>query len=225
MRWDGIHLFSVGHSTRPWADFVRLLSRHGIRTLVDVRRFPRSRRHPHFDGRAMAAALSEAGIAYRSLEGLGGRRPGLGAGSPNTGWRDPGFRGYADHLRTAEFLEGLERLRESASQAPTAVMCAEALFWRCHRQLIADAVVARGGQVIHLVSEQEATPHVLTPFARLDGEVLTYLDPEAMEQLRLPIATGAEPPAGVTRSAARRSGRAARPSAPRKGRRPRRPGR
>jgi len=225
MRWDGIQLFSVGHSTRPWAEFVRLLSAHGIRTLVDVRRFPRSRRHPHFDGEAMAAALPGAGVAYRSLEALGGRRPGLGPASPNTGWRDPGFRGYADHQLTAEFLQGLEQLREMASQAPTAVMCAEALFWRCHRQLIADAVVARGGRVVHLVSEREATPHVLTPFARLDGEVLSYPDREAARQLSLPIAGGAERPAVVTRSAGRRSGRAVPPSGPGKGRRPRRPGR
>jgi uncharacterized protein (DUF488 family) len=161
---------TLGHSTRSWEDFVALLRRHGIRRLVDVRTFPGSRRYPHFGSDAMREALAREGIAYEHAPALGGRRR-PAPDSPNGAWRSEGFRGYADHMRSDTFAEAIAHLEEEAREMPTAIMCSEAVPWRCHRTLISDALVARGDEVRHIL-DAKASPHTLTRFARVvDGEV------------------------------------------------------
>ena len=166
-------VYTLGHSTLPLEDFLALLRAHGIAAIADVRRFPASRRHPHFSREALAAALARAGVAYTWLHGLGGRRAGQ-AGSPHVAWRNPSFRAYADHMETAEFADGLSRLLALGSAGAIAVMCAEAVPWRCHRQLIADALLARGIEVRHVLSTVPPEAHRLTAFARLEGERVVY---------------------------------------------------
>ena len=168
-------IYTIGHSTRPLGVFVALLKSHAVAQLADIRSVPRSRRHPHFAGDALAASLAGAGITYRHFASLGGlRRP--RRDSPNGAWRHAGFRGYADYMQTEEFEKGLTDLLEFARNGDTAIMCAEAVWWRCHRQLTADALVARGIEMGHITSEGAATPHALTEFARVvDGKV-TYPD-------------------------------------------------
>ena len=164
-------VYTLGHSTLDLDAFLALLARHGIAGIADVRRYPASRRHPHFGREALAASLTAAGIAYDWLPALGGRRPAR-KDSPHVGWRVDSFRGYADHMDSAEFAAGLARLVELAAARPTAIMCAEAVPWRCHRQLIADTLVARGVDVVHVVGAGES-PHRLTAFARVaDGRVV-----------------------------------------------------
>jgi uncharacterized protein (DUF488 family) len=175
-------VWTVGHSTRSWEDFLDLLRGHDITLLADVRRFPRSRRHPHFDADALASALTAAGIAYLGAPGLGGRRP-THAGSINGGLTDPGFRGYADYMQTAAFARELDTLVERAGRDRLALMCAEAVPWRCHRSLIADALLARGVIVTHILDARRATPHRLSAWARVDGQRVSYpslldVDPE-----------------------------------------------
>lgn len=166
--------YTVGHSTRPEEEFLALLGQAGITQLIDVRAFPSSRRHPHFNQGALREWLPDAGIAYRHLPGLGGRRPPV-PGSRNAGWRDPSFRAYADHMASAEFRAGLAELETAARHAPTTVMCAEAVWWRCHRQLIADALVARGWRVEHLGVGGSPRTHTLTAFASVEADgTLTY---------------------------------------------------
>jgi len=164
---------TLGHSTLPLADFLALLERHGIVALADVRRFPASRRHPHFAREPLAGALERAGIAYRWFPDLGGRRRGR-PGSPHVGWRNASFRAYADHMDTAAFDQAVAALLAFAGAQPTAVLCAEAVPWRCHRQLIADALAARGVEVRHVLGAAAPEPHRLTPFARLEGTRLVY---------------------------------------------------
>src|SRR5437870_10641503 len=142
-------IYTVGHSTRSLETFLALLAEHQIRLLVDVRRYPASRRYPHFAQEPLAAALEAVGIAYRHDADLGGRRAAR-RDSANTAWRSAGFRGYADYMETPAFEDALARLRELARARPTAILCAEAVPWRCHRQLIADALVARGEEVGHI---------------------------------------------------------------------------
>ena len=175
-------VFTVGHSTRPIAELLALLAEHGVRTLVDVRRFPGSRRHPQYSRDALAASLAEAGIQYVHEPGLGGRRAAR-PDSPHTAWRVEAFRGYADYMETPEFQAALERLiRRAEDQAEgqtVAILCAEAVPWRCHRRLISDALVARGVQVMHILSPGRAEPHELDPNARLlPGGRLLYAGPE-----------------------------------------------
>ncbi len=159
-------VFTVGHSTRTWAEFRELLREHGIEQLVDVRRFPGSRRHPHFARESLSRALSEAGIEYSHEPDLGGfRQP--RPESPNTAWRSKGFRAYADHMDSPEFQEALSRLIGLASRSTVAIMCAEATPWRCHRQLISDALVARGHEVIHVLGPGKSDSHNLNVNARL----------------------------------------------------------
>ncbi len=166
-------VYTIGHSTRPLDEFVALLHAHGIRQLADVRTVPKSRRHPHFAGEALDRSLASAGIAYRHFPGLGGlRKP--RRDSPNAAWRHEGFRGYADYMETPAFAEALEELIAFARAAPTAIMCAEAVWWRCHRQMIADALVARGVEVRHVTSAGAAAPHHLTRFARVEDGRVTY---------------------------------------------------
>lgn len=166
-------LWTIGHSTRPIEEFVGLLQSHGIQLLVDVRTIPFSRRNPQFHQEALAQSLREAGLQYRHMPELGGRRK-TRPDSVNVGWRNAGFRGYADYMQTQEFWDGLEELVNIGQQSPSAVMCAEAVPWRCHRTLIADAMVIRGWTVHHIISASSLKTHTLTPFAKPDAGRLTY---------------------------------------------------
>ena len=166
-------ILTIGHSTRTIETFVELLGAHGVKQLVDVRTIPRSRYNPQFNGDALTAALHESGIRYTSMKELGGLRHAR-KDSPNTGWRNPSFRGYADYMQTPEFAAGVAALIEMAGREQTAIMCAEALPWRCHRSLIADALLVRGCVVEHIMSASERKTHSLTSFARVRGERITY---------------------------------------------------
>ena len=166
-------VYTLGHSTLALDAFLALLRAHDLTGLVDVRRFPASRRHPHFGGDALAASLAGEGISYAWIPQLGGRRTPR-RDSPHVGWRVEGFRGYADHMETREFADGLARLLVLAAERRTAVLCAEAVPWRCHRRLLADALLARGVEVRHVMSATKLDPHELTAFARVDGERVVY---------------------------------------------------
>jgi uncharacterized protein (DUF488 family) len=166
-------LWTIGHSTREWDVFVGMLHEASIACVVDVRRFAGSRRNPQFSPVSMAPALEAAGIAYLPMPEFGGRRVAQ-AGSPNGAWRVAAFRGYADYMATAEFGLARERLMHEATLARCAVMCAEALWWRCHRRLIADDFVARGWQVWHLMAPGKQQSHPLNPAARMQDGVLRY---------------------------------------------------
>ena len=170
---EQISIATVGHSTHPIEEFVGILQAHGIRQLVDVRTMPRSRRVPQFNKENLAASLQAAGILYRHMPSLGGLRHPK-RDSTNTGWRNASFRGYADHMQTPEFRENLEELIELAAQSPAAIMCAEAVPWRCHRSLIADALMARDISVTEILSAKQSRPHALTPFAQVSGTEVTY---------------------------------------------------
>lgn len=175
-------IFTIGHSTRPIDEFLRILQAHGIQRLIDVRTIPRSRHNPQFGQENLAASLRAASIDYRHMPGLGGlRRP--RRDSINAGWRNASFRGYADYMQTPEFQENLEELMDAAADSSTAIMCAEALPWRCHRSLIADALVARRMPVLEIMSAAKAQPHALTAFAKVNGREVTY--PSGDENMRL----------------------------------------
>jgi uncharacterized protein (DUF488 family) len=166
-------IFTIGHSTRPLDDLTGLLARNGVTQLADIRTVPRSRRHPQFAIDALSSSLPAVAIAYRHFPGLGGlRKP--RPDSTNTAWQHPGFRGYADYMGTREFEEALMALIAWNEAAPTAIMCAEAVWWRCHRRLVADALVARGVEVRHITSAAEPRPHTLTEFSRIEGGLVTY---------------------------------------------------
>jgi uncharacterized protein (DUF488 family) len=166
-------IHTIGHSTRTADEFRALLQAHGITGVADVRAVPRSRRLPHFSREALAGSLAAHGIAYVHLAGLGGlRKP--KPDSPNAGWRHQGFRGYADHMGTREFVDAFEALLAFADGRQAAIMCAESKWWQCHRQLVADALVARGIEVRHVMSERAAPLHELTPFARITGSTVRY---------------------------------------------------
>jgi len=165
--------FTVGHSNRSLVDFVAILKAHGIARVLDVRRYPASPKWPHFNAAALAAGLAEAGIDYAGLPEIGGRRRPR-PDTPHVAWREESFRGFADFMDTPEFAEGLARVERLAAEKPSAILCAEALPWRCHRSLIADALVARGWDVRDVISEREAREHRLPRFARLEGERVVY---------------------------------------------------
>jgi len=166
-------VYTVGHSTRAPDAFIALLQAHGVTHLADVRTVPRSRHNPQFNADALARALSDRGIAYTHLPGLGGFRK-ANAGASNAGWRNASFRGYADYMQTPAFAENLARLLALAQKDVVAIMCAEAVPWRCHRSLVADALVVRGVRVEEIVSELKTTVHKVTPFARIEGTTITY---------------------------------------------------
>lgn len=166
-------LFTIGHSTRSIEEFIGLLEAHEIQVLVDVRRFPASRRYPHFNGADLARSLEAVGIQYQHMPALGGRRP-TKPDSLNRGWRNVGFRGYADYMQTSEFWRALEELMDLAKKRRTAIMCAEAVPWRCHRNLIADALVTNGWRVQHILSATRMDTHALTSFATVSGHRLLY---------------------------------------------------
>jgi uncharacterized protein (DUF488 family) len=164
-------VWTVGHSTRSGEEFGQILTAHGIQVLVDVRSFPGSRRYPQFNRATLSESLAKLGIEYRHAPELGGRRTPR-ADSRNTAWRNSSFRAYADHMESEEFRNGVEELLEVASKARTAVMCAEALWWRCHRSLISDYLKASGHTVIHIVDETKTEEHPFTSAARIvDGEL------------------------------------------------------
>jgi uncharacterized protein (DUF488 family) len=171
--WGKAQVVSVGHSTRPIEELVALLEHAGVVTVADVRTVPRSRKNPQYEGPALARSLADAGIAYVHVPELGGLRHAR-KDSPNLGWRNASFRGYADYMATPGFEEGLAKLRELARGGKVALLCAEAVPWRCHRSLIADALLARGVVVQHVTGPGKPRPHHLTPFARVDGRKVTY---------------------------------------------------
>lgn len=160
-------LWTIGHSIRPWDAFAAMLEEAAIETVVDVRRFAGSRRHPQYSGETMPQALAAIGIDYVPMPELGGRRRPQ-PDSPNTAWRSEAFRGYADYMQTAGYAAGIERLTELALAKRTAVMCAEAVWWRCHRALISDDFKARGWMVIHLVALGRSEEHPYTSAAHVD---------------------------------------------------------
>jgi uncharacterized protein (DUF488 family) len=166
-------VWTVGHSNHPIERFVEILKAHGIGRVIDVRRFPASRKWPHFNAASLAMSLPAAGIDYDEMPELGGRRKPL-PDSPHTAWRMEAFRGYADFMDRPEFAESLRRVVELSGEKRSALMCAESLPWRCHRSLIADALLARGVEVFEILSEKEARPHKLPDFARLDDTRLIY---------------------------------------------------
>lgn len=166
-------MLTIGHSTRPVAEFVEMLRAHSVRALVDVRTVPRSRHNPQYNRETLPGVLAEAGIEYIHMPELGGLRHPR-PDSPNMGWRNASFRGYADYMQTEAFTQALERLMAIDADRPAAVMCAESVPWRCHRSLIADALLARGIPVHHILSGPAARPHVMTPFAHREGARLFY---------------------------------------------------
>lgn len=167
-------IFTIGHSTRNIEDFIEVLKAYQIEELVDVRTMPRSRHNPQFNSDVLTGSLRNAGIGYLHMKGLGGLRHSL-KDSPNAGWRNLSFRGFADYMQTEEFRENVEKLITLASEKRLAVMCAEAVPWRCHRSLIADALSVRKVKVIHILSGTSHHCHTLTPFAKVRGTRITYL--------------------------------------------------
>jgi uncharacterized protein (DUF488 family) len=178
-------LWTIGHSTRPIEEFIGLLQTQGIQLLADVRMTPYSRRNPQFHSDALAKSLADAGIQYRHMPALGGRRKSR-PDSMNVGWRNESFRGYADHMQTREFWNALDDLLATGQTLSVAIMCAEAVPWRCHRTLISDALVSRGLTVQHIISPSSLQSHTLTSFAKLDEGRLTY-PAEGTQNSTLPL--------------------------------------
>lgn len=166
-------ILTVGHSTRPIKEFIHLLKAHGVERLVDVRTVPRSRHNPQFNRSDLSRSLHSARLHYRYMRGLGGFRH-VRPDSINTGWHNASFRGFADYMQTPEFRENLDKLIELAKVEQVAIMCAEAVPWRCHRSLIADALLARGIEAREITSATKTQLHKLTPWARIDGIQVTY---------------------------------------------------
>lgn len=175
---DPATIWTIGHSTRTLEEFLGLLAGYRIEAIADVRRFPGSRRYPHFAGEALAATLPGYGIAYRWMPKLGGRRKAR-PDSPNTAWRNASFQGYADYTATAGFAEGLAGLLALAREKRTAMMCAEAVWWRCHRSIVADVLKLRGIEVVHIIDASHATVHPYTSPARIVDGKLSYAPAQA----------------------------------------------
>ncbi len=169
-------VLTIGHSTHPLILFIQMLRAHAVTLVADVRTVPRSRHNPQFNRDTLPRDLEAASIGYLHLAGLGGWRSPR-PDSPNQGWHSPAFRGYADYLLTPEFEGHLQGLMDLARRQRLALMCAEAVPWRCHRSLIADALLVRGFRVEHILSPTASQPHRLTPFARVEGTRLTYPPP------------------------------------------------
>jgi uncharacterized protein (DUF488 family) len=167
-------VLTIGHSDHPLERFLALLAQHEIEALVDIRRFPGSRKHPHFNRDNLAVALPKAGMEYHWLESLGGRRHKQRDESPNRGLENEGFRNYADYMLTDEFRDGVKKLLEVARRKRTALLCAEGLFWRCHRRLVSDFLVTNGVPVQHVMPAGELRAHKLTTGAVIESGRLTY---------------------------------------------------
>ena len=192
-------VLTIGHSTRPIEEFVELLRQHGVERLIDIRTIPRSRHNPQFNGDALARSLRGAHIEYAHLKELGGLRHPR-PDSANLGWRNASFRGYADYMQTEEFEQAVRRLLQMCGEARCAVMCAEAVPWRCHRSLLADALVARGIAVEHILGASRRDEHQLTPFAQIANGKVTYPKVEGRKVVgksrqKATAAGQAEPPA------------------------------
>ncbi|MGO4119597.1 DUF488 domain-containing protein [Arthrobacter sp. YAF16] len=166
-------IFTVGHSTHPIDEFIGILKAHGIKKLIDVRTVPKSRHNPQFNADALAASVRANGITYRRMESLGGLRH-TTKDSANGAWRNASFRGYADYMQTEEFSAAVGQLLERGRSNDAAIMCAEAVPWRCHRSLIGDALLVRNAEVLDIMTAKSAKPHTLTSFARVDGHRVWY---------------------------------------------------
>ncbi len=201
-------LYTIGHSTRPFDEFVEALKSFNVRTLVDIRTIPRSQRVPQFNQDALRASLPRRRIRYRHVPGLGGLRRAR-ADSQNTAWRNLSFRGFADYMGTPQFSTAVEEVRMLAQEmGPVAMMCAEAVPWRCHRSLVADALTVRGDEVVHIMGAEKGSPHKLTPWATVEGTRVTYPGPPPDST---PAATGTQRSA-ASRPGAQRGGAARRPA-------------
>lgn len=174
-RKEPVHspIFTIGHSTRPFNEFLELLHANGVKQLIDIRTIPKSRHNPQFNGDTLARSLRAARIRYLHIKELGGLRRAK-PDSINLGWRNASFRGYADYMQTPEFVEALKRAIKLAAARPTALMCAEAVPWRCHRSLVADALLVRGIPALEIIGPAKPKEHKLTPFARVRGTKVTY---------------------------------------------------
>ncbi|HEY6064789.1 MAG TPA: DUF488 domain-containing protein [Thermoanaerobaculia bacterium] len=166
-------IWTVGHSNHPLEKFIGILKAHAIERVIDVRRFPVSRKWPHFDAESLAASLRAEGIDYAGMPALGGRRKAR-SDSPHTAWRTEAFRGYADFMDTPEFADSLGRAMALARERRSALLCAEALPWRCHRSILSDAFLARGWEVVEIVNEKDARLRKMPEFARVDGDRVIY---------------------------------------------------
>ena len=166
-------VFTIGHSTRPVRVFAEIIIAYGIKKIVDIRTIPKSRHNPQFNKDELRESLKAVKIGYLHMKGLGGLRHSLKE-SPNMGWRNASFRGFADYMQTEEFKENLEKLIAGAEKRATVVMCAEAVPWRCHRSLIADALLIRGVHVTHIMSAVSSRDHTLTPWAKVEDGKITY---------------------------------------------------
>jgi uncharacterized protein (DUF488 family) len=177
---------TIGHSTRGIEEFISLLQAHGVTRVVDVRTVPRSRHNPQFNKTSLPKSLQKVGIGYVHLSGLGGLRHTV-PDSINRGWRNASFRGYADYMQTADFEANLQELIQLAKTHRIALMCAEAVPWRCHRSLIADALLAHGIQTEHIMSPTRREVHTLTSFARVNGTKVTYPSEESKIHRQQPV--------------------------------------
>lgn len=184
IKYQGLTIWTIGHSNHAFADFLRLLTQHDIQMLADVRRFPGSRTFPHFSREHLSQGLEAAAIEYRWFKDLGGRRAVIrsDAPSPNEGWRNKSFRNYADYMMTATFRSAFDALAEIAATHRTAIVCSESVFWRCHRRLISDYATAMGGSVEHIFPNGQTKPHSIT-----DGAVIEQGEPC---QIRYPAEPG-----------------------------------
>ncbi|MCL5773019.1 MAG: DUF488 domain-containing protein [Firmicutes bacterium] len=167
-------IFTIGHSTRLLEEFIELLQDSGVTEVADVRTIPRSRYNPQFNKETFPEDLKKAGIKYEHMSGLGGLRHPR-KDSPNTGWKNDSFRGFADYMQTGEFEESLENLIQLSGRERIAVMCAEAVPWRCHRRLIADALLARGIKAVHIMGKHSLQNHAMTPWAKIEGKKIIYI--------------------------------------------------
>jgi len=180
-------LWTIGHSTHSWEAFIGILRAHGIEALADVRVLPGSRRYPYFNREALAPALAGCAVEYVHFPNLGGRRKPQ-PDSPNTVWRNEAFRGYADYMDTPDFARAIDELSGLATRKRTAIMCAEAVWWQCHRALISDWMKAHGVEVLHILSENKVEPHPYTSAARIIDGQLSYRAPrEAATTAELPL--------------------------------------
>lgn len=166
-------VFTIGHSTRPVAEFIDIIKAYGIKKVADIRTIPKSRHNPQFNQDEIWESLKAAKIGYIHMKGLGGLRHAL-KDSQNTAWKNVSFRGFADYMQTGEFKDSLEKLVEEAKKRTIVVMCAEAVPWRCHRSLLGDALLVRGVQVMHIMNASSSIEHTLTPWAKVEGTKITY---------------------------------------------------
>ena len=182
---SSLSVLTIGHSTRSIDEFIRLLTAHRVDRVIDIRTIPRSRHNPQFSRDLLSQALRRVGIRYRHMPGLGGLRHPR-RNSANSGWRNAGFRGYADYMQTASFRRSLDRCIDIAKGSHVVLMCAEAVPWRCHRSLVADALIVRGIAVSEITSGVRARPHSLTPWAEVNGTHITYPEPTAARERHHP---------------------------------------